>query len=115
MVTRMVRLLAADTLFIRFAPYYATRSQTSSLASGGVSVRLLLRRALPQTCSQGGFMPKRKAASVSQGILYARKTGDGAWCAWTIWKHMAVSALEDVTLRQVEAYARRERYSVMLV
>jgi hypothetical protein len=32
-----------------------------------------------------------------------------------MWDRMAVSDLEDVTLRRVEGYARRERYKMILL
>lgn len=60
-------------------------------------------------------MSKPKAAPASRGNLYTQKNDDGTWCAWTMSDRMAVSALEDVTLRQVEEYARRERYKVILL
>jgi hypothetical protein len=51
-------------------------------------------------------MSKSKAAPTSQGNIYTQKNDDGAWCAWTMGDCMAVSALEDVTLRHVEDHAR---------
>ena len=60
-------------------------------------------------------MPKAKAVPTSRGNLYTQKNDHGAWCAWTMWDCMAVSALEDVTLRHVKDYARRQRYKVILL
>jgi hypothetical protein len=60
-------------------------------------------------------MSKLKTVPASRGNLYSQKNDDGIWCAWTMWGRMAVSALEDVTLRHVEDHARRERYKVILL
>ena len=60
-------------------------------------------------------MTTAKDAPVSRGNLYAQKGDDGTLCAWTIWERKAVSALENVTLRHVKAYARRERYELILL
>lgn len=60
-------------------------------------------------------MARAKDASVSRGYLYAQKRNAGAWDAWTMWERKAVSVLENATLRHVEAYARRERYEMILV
>jgi len=60
-------------------------------------------------------MTTAKRAPVSRGHLYAQKSDDGTWYAWTMWERKAVATLENVTLRHVKAYARRERYELMLL